>query len=78
MMNSDIKLSLSAVRKGHMERVLGTEWRVKSEFCFTEMWWKRFVNRKAFEPSLEVLIRGCSLFLFLEWIFIELTEPARI
>lgn len=38
------------------------------------------MNKKAFELRVEVPIRGCLLFVlvFLEWTFIELTEPARI
>lgn len=63
-----------------MERVLGIEWRVKSKFHFTESWWKGFIHKKAFEVSLEIPVSNCLLlvFVFLEWTFIELTEPARI
>lgn len=66
--------------EGHIVRVLGIKWSVKSKFYFTEGWWKGFINKKAFELRLEVLIRGCLLFVlvFLEWTLIELTEPARM
>lgn len=79
MINSHVKLCVSP-SGSHLGRVVGIEGKVKSKFCFTERWWKDFISKKAFELRLEVAKRSCLLFVivFLDWTFIELTEPAGI